>query len=609
MAQASLEQLGAVQKSASIDYATPKIDLSFDLPPGSFMSSLTLYAAPGRVAPATDSALVISVNDYAGIVLTPRPQDFMARMDLPAGQLRAGRNTVAISFEGPPARQCPWREDGGWVIDLRRSRLDLAGGTQVADFAGLETWLAADLGGPGSVQINGDILTPAARAAFGALIVQGVSLRARHVPHLAKRGDFLVSAQKNPRAVGPSLKILPGPVPQLVLLGRDETQIVAAARLFAARILDIPGTVAAAPDLAHAPLLRKANPLSGLPAALQTPFWRGQPYVTDFRAPRAGQLRLLLDIERTGAEGVSTLVRLNGEAAARKKLRRKVNHVRINLDGSGGSVQRRLAIGRVLEGPSGRAPACAQGDRAAPLRLLRARIESNGFAHLGGLSRFSVDAAPFANGQGADTSIRLPANSHAALMAGWQVLGRLALNSGRAWTDADYGVIGGPGHAALRKNLLLIGPRAQLKNGVADLALNPVFAQGAASGPDGKAGRKFHLIPAARAAENPLPGLGVATWAPRPGGGMAVVLTGETTADFIPAMDALAMDTALDRLDGRVARWRHDRVAVNVVDPPVFARDPRGAARRKKGFWLIMGMAALTLLSLLMARIAFERLK
>ncbi len=570
-AQESLRIITGMDAGQALDWHNPELAFDVNLPPGVNAASLTLYADPEAIPPRPGTLMRVSVNGHDPVVLDPKPLSFSARIDLPATHLRAGLNHVSIRFEGAGAALCPVEADGGWRLNLDRSRLDIARSSRIASFAQLEDWLAQGPWSLSSIAFAQTRLAKADQAAFGALIVQGLALRAAKVPHIAlsdAQADLRIMARISPTSAGPQMILHPGAQPQLEFLGRDSADILAAARLFAARMVKVDAVRVNPAMLVHAPLVRRPGALKGVENTLARPVWAPRPFISAVRTPHGGQTRLVVDLERpdwVSARGTE-LVLADAGKALRRSLKRRRSHLVMPLKSNKATVVRRFSLARITH-PEKAAVRCPAARQDAPLRLLSARIESSGYAQAHGLSRFAVDGAPFTRQNGAGTAIVLAASSPARLHAAWRALGRIALASGAPLTSAWYG-----SEAKLAPrgaSLLVLGPRERLPRRV--LAhMPPAFARGAAAGPGESrlngANRSQWLVRSAYARDPVPPGLGVAGFGHAGAAGM-LVLSAETRADFIPAMNAFADGPAIDFFAGNVLRWRAGQVEINAIDP------------------------------------------
>ncbi len=570
-ARQSLRTLTAMEAEQVLDWRNPELAFDVNLPPGVNAASLTLYADPGTTPPKAGTLMRVSINGHSPVILDPKPQSFSARIDLPAAQMRSGANHVSIRFAGVGTALCPDKADGGWRFDLDRSRFDVSRSSSIADFAQLEDWLAAGPWSLSSIAFGKMALARADQAAFGALIVQGLAVRAHKVPHIATLRDhagLVIAARILRDSAGPMIILHPGARPQLAFQGRDAADILAAARLFAARIIRIRTTRARPAILTHAPLVRRPGVLKGVEEALARPVWVVRPFASAVRTPHGGQTRLVVDLEQSDwvRAQATELVLADAGSVVKKHLKKRHSHFTIALKGNKATVVRRFSLARVTR-PEKTVVQCLSQRKEAPMRLLSARIESSGFAQARGLSRFAVDGAPFTQRKGAGAAIVLDTSSPARLHAAWRALGRIALVSGAPLTSAWYGddAKRAPKGAAL----LVLGQRDMLPRRV--LASMPAtFARGAAAGPGDSrlndVNRSQWLTPSAYAKAPMPPGLGVAGFSSA-GDTAILVLSAETKADFIPAMNAFADGQAIDFFAGDVLRWRGSQVEINAIDP------------------------------------------
>jgi hypothetical protein len=570
MAQESLRALTQMDRDQVLDWRNPELNLDLNIPPGASAATLTLYADPGETLPVSGTLMLVSINGHEGIVVDPKPQAFSARIDLPVSHLQAGRNTIRIAFEGSANHACPIKGDGGWRLDLARSRFDLSISANITSFSVLEDWLAQGAWALDRVSILQGELSEGGYAAMGALITQGLAVRAGKVPQVVSADriaglDF--QARIESTLAGPGLALRPGARPVVELQGRNEQEVLDMARLFASRIIRLGGTRAAPLVLENAQKVQAPGALDGVKTALGQPSWDVRPFENTVRAPHFGKTRLVVELERPDWVSPDSTVQIvvDGEKPFVKRLKHQLNHFTILMDPKSATVKRVFSIARQAR-PSTSETGCVDKNDGAPLRLLSARIESNGFEQVDRLSRFAIDAAPFGQQAGQKSAIVLATNNDAQLRAAWRTLARISLVSGAPLSNAWYGTQYrmAPKDAAL----MVLGPRDQLAPPM--LAnVPPSFAKGAAAGPrDYEQNYKKNPYKAVQAAfadeANVPPGLGVAGWT-RIGEREALLLTGDHQGDFIPAMQAMADGPAMDFFAGNVVRWRAGLVEINDI--------------------------------------------
>ena len=568
--QESLRTLTGMDREQMLDWSNPVLEFDLNIPPGASAAMLTLVADPGKALPAKGSMLVVSINDNPGVMVNPRPEAFNARIDLPAAHLQAGMNRVRIAFEGANESLCPAKTDGGWQVDLARSRFDLSISPNIASFETLEGWLSAGAWALDRVSISQGALDNRSYGAFGALITQGLAVRAGRVPLVVSPSriagvDF--KARVDAVLAGPGIALRPGTRPVVEFQGRNAEEVLSMARLFAGRIIRLGGTRATPALLAQAEPVQSRRALDGIKTALAQPSWDARPFVNTVRAPHHGQTRLVVEMERPAwvSPDSTVLISVDGQKPFKKRLKNELNHFTIPMDRKSATVVRAFSIARQAR-PAAEDAHCVMPDEGTPLRLLSARIESNGYEAANGLSRFAIDGAPFTQNAGAGAAIVFATRSNTQLYAAWRAAARVALVSGAPLTAAWYG--NAAEKAPEGSAIMVLGPRSQLApQTIADLP--QVFASGAAAGPGDYEGhyKKPRLTVARRAfaANADLPGgLGVAGWTQlqqQP----VLILTGDSAGDFIPAMQAFADGPAINFFAGRVVRWRAGLVEINDI--------------------------------------------
>ncbi len=570
MAQESLRSLSQMAREQVLDWRNPDLEVELNIPPGAKAATLTLNAAPGQILPASGSMMIVSMNGNPGVIVNPRPEAFSARIDLPAEHMRGGKNHIRISFDGANEDTCPIKADGGWVLDLASSRFDLSISANINSFNALEGWLKAGPWAFSRISIAPGDLDQNHYAAFGALITQALAVRGGKVPQIvpARRlAELDFTARIDPGFSGPAMALRPGARPRVELQGRNGEDIIAMARVFAGRQILSDGTRTTPAILANAPMVHRAGALDGVTTALAQTTWNTRPFINVVRTPHHGETRMVIDLERPDwvSPDSVVMISIDGKAAYKKRLKHQLNHFMVPLNRKSATVVRSFSIGREML-PQENQSHCLDKADGAPLRLLSARIETNGYDTAAGLSRFAIDGAPFAQNAGERAAILFTTHASAQLFAAWRAVARIALIAGAplkaAWYGTDYKMV--PENAPL----LVLGSRKQLAPQLMAF-LPPVFAPGAAAGPGDYELR--HKKPgisvtqmAMAADDQPSFGLGVAGWTQmdqRP----VLVLTGDQDRDFIPAMQAFAEGPAMNFFSGKVVRWRAGLVEINDI--------------------------------------------
>ncbi len=568
--QESLRNLTGLERDQTLNWENSELSLNLNIPPGASAATLTLFADPDENLPAPGTMMVVRVNDAAGVVVNPRPEAFSARIDVPAAHLRAGHNRIKISFEGTDPNLCPTKPDGGWRLDLARSRFDLSVSPDISSFATLEDWLSEGAWALSRVSIAKGALGNEAYAALGALVTQGLAVRAGRVPEIVSPGRIAglgFSAQIDAAIARPAIALRPGNRPLIEFQGRSEEDILALARLFAGRLIHQQGTRVTPALLARAPLVSGSQALDGVKAAFAEPAWRARPYENTVRTPHGGITRLVVDMERS--DWVSTdstvLISVDGKRPLRKRLKHRLNHFVVPLSQKSATVVRSFSIAREAH-PTEQDQGCMMQKQDAPLRLVSARIESSGFEDAHGLARFAVDAAPFAKEAGIGAGIVFATGTETQLYAAWRAAARIALVAGTPLTGAWYGTEfeAAPQDTAL----IVLGPRKHLTPQLVAQMPN-LFATGAAAGPGAYQQRhkkpSLSLSRIAFADVTTIPsGLGVAGWA-KVNQRSVLILTGEQENDFVPAMQSFANGPAMNFFSGEVVRWRAGLVKINDI--------------------------------------------
>lgn len=568
LAQTDLRSLSGMEPVQYLDWRNPELYFDFTIPAGAKDASLTIFAEPMQILPAKNSLIVVRVNNNPGIAVNPKPEAFSAHISLPASHLKAGRNRVRILFEGAAGGLCPVEGDGGWRFDLSQGRFDLSITKQIKSFQALEGWMAKGPWAIDKISVTQGALSNDVYAAMGALIVQGIGIRGERIPHIVPAGGaegVSFTGRIDPALVGPSLALRPGERPVVEFLGRNEKEVLAAARLFAGRKIMVDGTRAAPVMLARAPRVEAGKVFDGVKDAMTQAAWYDRPQLKTVRIAKNVQSRLVVEFERP--DWVSTdsvaVITANGREQ-RKRLGKKLNRIVVPLNTKTPTVEHAFSIARETRPAKHAASQCASGQPMPPMKLVSAQIQSTGFAHVKGLGRIAIDGAPFTEGRGHGTAIVFGAKTPAELHAGWRAAARIALIGGQPLTAAWYGADVKKVPATTIASMV-IGPRSQLTTAIT-ATLPPAFGSGVAPGPrKTRTRRKDNIITRSYTAyaDADMPtGLGVAGWA-LIDGRQTLILTGDVETDFIPSMQSFADGQALNFFGGVVARWQAGLVEIN----------------------------------------------
>jgi hypothetical protein len=243
----ALADLAAGMTAFVLSSTQSRTDIAFTLPPTADATEAWLRLAARPASDTTNGRIHVSLNGGEAITIRPEPRALEARFALFSDDIRAGENTLSITYSSDSAA-------AGWIVDARRSQLRLSLDSQgpIDGLAGLEEALAADFAAPRRIALVSDVSRE--RVTLESLVVQGIALRAGAVPLFtadADNADLVIRIAENSRLTaddrtslkngdrsqGPELAFTAGTQPRLVITGRNIDETTAAARLFAARSL------------------------------------------------------------------------------------------------------------------------------------------------------------------------------------------------------------------------------------------------------------------------------------------------------------------------------------------------------------------------------------
>lgn len=223
----TLFDLDPLANSRLIEAGSRTEILQFDIAPNAQPGTARLALAI-RGAAQGEGELALLVNGREVARQTVQPTDATV-FDIPNDALRAGRNTMTLQARDG---------DGDWLIDGRRSRLQLGLTTPraPATLAEIEGALGADFGALRRITIE-DTRGP---RAMETLTAQALALRAGRVPlytHDRASADLVVVFESGEAIglTGPEVTLDTTDGLTIRIRGRNVTETEAAARLFAAR--------------------------------------------------------------------------------------------------------------------------------------------------------------------------------------------------------------------------------------------------------------------------------------------------------------------------------------------------------------------------------------
>jgi len=560
-AQKSLADLAKIADPVSLDWRNPNFGYTFHLPPTPGPASLTLKAKPGATPPVPGSYFLLSINQHPSLSFAPIAEGFTARFDIPASQLQSGRNLIEVSFVSGTKDNCLTVADGGWQLDLQRSRFDLALARPTPSLIEIEPWLAADIGAPQKIAIRQGELSFAAYSEFGALIVQGLGLRMKALPQIIsneREADLIITANLG----GASLISMDATsaIPTLVFSAFNAYQLSQTVRWFAEnRLPKEPHTAPVTTwPLEPLPLV---NPLMQLVKNAIEPAWEVSNRPIAIRLPKAARARLLIDMHRpTQADRTSKLhVLFNGQEIAAPSLWRRVNSVAVDLPATQSNAHE-LAILPKYQ-PTTPSGSCAEADWQTPKNTTRITLQLASNSVISELDRLAWNGGVVTKAHGQEVQIILPSTPGAALNESWRTLAHIAKIGGQAISRASYG-----GNILPNKHLLVIAPRADLPRQLVQV-LPTSFARGAGRAPGDPYPKykRLQLIESAYAAQGAQIPIGIAGSAIHSNGRVWLAFSADDNQELAAALHNLTQTNALDKFNGTVVRWRGGKVEVNAT--------------------------------------------
>lgn len=225
----ALADLDPARDTLFLDSDYSSVSFEFDLPAHiTPTGALLTLAASGTDAQRGILRLRVNGQDIPRI---GEIDTLAGRFEIAGDVLVAGTNTLDILFDASSGQEA-------WLIDGRRSQLRLAYEvTHTIDtLEGVEQALSADFARLRRVSIA----PVAGYPTLEMLSAQAIALRADGVPIFTAPGetsDLTVRFDMNAgeELTGPTVSLVGGAAPEILVSGRDPGETIAAARLFAAR--------------------------------------------------------------------------------------------------------------------------------------------------------------------------------------------------------------------------------------------------------------------------------------------------------------------------------------------------------------------------------------
>ncbi|PHR60934.1 MAG: hypothetical protein COA47_06965 [Robiginitomaculum sp.] len=566
LAQNSFEELTGIAQPVELDWRNPDFGFTFKLPAAPGPASLVIKASPMVETPSPGTHFLLSINHKPALPFSPIVRGFSARFDIPADQLRPGSNAIQLSLVPSASQTCLSQQDGGWLLDLDHSRIDLALGSPKPALSEFETWLAADIGAPHKVTIRQGDLSDREYAEFGALIVQALALRMQVIPQIVPAedtADLIITGRIAPNSDAGFTLETARTKPLLTLSGQHAFQVLETARWFAQN--QVPSSMVHGPiaDWPHR-ALPQINPLWELLQNISEPAWSPENRPVALRLPRAARARLLIDVRRPGqADRRSKLnIFVDGQQIASPSLWRRANSLSVQLPASQSNV-RKIALVPALQPnhKTGNCPPVTSLHQAGRDKL---SLQLAGISDLSDLDHLAWNGGVLTKDQGQHTQILLPKNTGIALPESWRFLGKLAQISGSAMVSATYN----PTQLRDDQHLLALTERQDLPKALTR-QLPKSFSEGAGRAP-GDPYPKYprpRLVQSAFAAEPNAPSVGIAGSVHLPNGRVWLGLSANGDTAFAAALADLVDGQAFDRFGGTVVRWRQNKVEINATRP------------------------------------------
>ncbi len=612
-----LSQIDPSIKSRVLNWSQPTLELTFDLTEADLFDGLELLltADPlGRVSKSTP--ISVQFNNDTPVRISTRGQGFDSRIRLDPSKVRARNNKIRITYETPRGSDCVLPEHGGWLIDLKHSKLAVKGRAKSRALQLREVEMRLDLPAMAPRRV-GVIANGPDATALQSLAAQGIGLRMDHIPNFTTRkgaGDFeIIMARRDQlhaytrdKAVldstGPRLYVPRGRPMRLVITGDTDAQLLEAVKSFASfnlpksrRQLTSLGEMRMQPFLgAHQARIEGTSKLSDLSGYQYGTSWKDDDWASRPQALRfsvsdpaatTGEVILKLSAGQAIAPESKLRVSLNGELLGTAQLDSARQTASFEITpGALHGVDNVLTLTPELK--PGQVSGCASSAVKADFHLgggSKITLSQSRPSPITDLSRMAATGAPFSDHYGRETYIAMP-KAAANFNAGLKIIAQLAKVSGKGLVEADYGK--GSAAAPRDHHILAIDDRR---------AVDPALRQSAPSAftqaLKGRAISGSNLVSAAYGQYADVEGLIALQAAARQhakmsrvnAGGVATlfgsnadhgriigIITNTPGQSFTRAADQLAESGHWNQLEGGVARWNAKSVllAQTAADVP-----------------------------------------
>ncbi|MCC5996418.1 MAG: hypothetical protein JJU18_08635 [Oceanicaulis sp.] len=252
-----------------------ELRIPFTIAPGAEPQSVELVLNASPLSDRSGGEIEVFVNRSRAVALSPRAETFEARFALYSDSLRAGENILVLRLsEG--ARD-------GWSVNAAGSRLRVSAvpASGYASLADVEAALRSHFAAPRRIHIDADAAGRDALA-VSALIAQGMALRMGEAPILVNTPDVAeLTVTANVRSGGGLPAIDMATSSELRLSAGDAGALIASARLFAARSMNLHAVRFELTDALSAPRLERATAPARPGAALDALAAGGAPFGAD----------------------------------------------------------------------------------------------------------------------------------------------------------------------------------------------------------------------------------------------------------------------------------------------------------------------------------------
>ncbi len=613
-----------------LDWARQATVLNFDLPRHNWYEKLDLFLSvypEGKVAKG--APVEVSLNGGQPIALYGQGAAFEAHITLDTGRIQLQDNRLTIRYKTPAGKTCLSPAEGGWVVDMKRSRLvaTTRPKKRAMQIVEVEQRLAHAMAAPKRVRI---IATGDNHTELEALVAQAIAERMKFVPDFKLASGpadmkLLIgtSADLNRHIKNKAMLHKNAPIafmdsgltPTLVLTAPDEAGVLRLARAFA--LYHLPsvrrnaisiGEFYTAPRLEPVKLVENGTyALSSLGNPVLETSWRPEPVDIRFNAKTDETTRGVLTLKILSAKDINPASRvrvsLNGRSLGYTNLDKSTKNVEFAIrPGLLKASDNHLSIKPSLI-PGAEGMSCA-ARQYIPTVLVsgksRLKLESPAVTPKADLAGLASGGAPFDR----NTTIVLTGRSLVERQAALKFLATAAQKFGPRWVSADY-VRALPRGAALDSNLLIVGPKAlpdaallktaprAFRLAVGRKAAAPGQASGVQTFGQYASNNEAQVVKmaAAQVRARRMGRGGIATVFPSPyaKGRMVGIISADKPSDFTAAMQALAAKGFWNGLKGIVVRWnRHTIMMAQTALPLAGEYSSSAKAPRKTNGLLVV---------------------